>query len=742
MEGGTVTFKIGPRIVATGIWHSGGNDHLNIHPPAANAGGPYSGVVGVAVPVTASASDWGTDIATYAWDWDNDSTYDATGAAQSHTWSTVGVKTVGLKVTDIQGGEGTKTVSVTIGKGTAVVTLDSLSQTWNDTPRPATATTVPPGLSVSFTYDGSASPPILPGSYAVVATVNDANYAGTASGTLVINKALATVNLSGLSQVYSGSGKEATVTTVPNGLVVNVTYNGLSTLPIAIGDYSVVATVVDTLYQGSKTGTLHIAAAEATITLGNLAQTYDGSPHPVSVVTTPPGLSYSITYGGSGTAPTNAGSYEVVATITDPNYSGSRTDTLVIDKATSTTLVSGGGSFTYDGSAHAATVSVTGAGGLSLTPAPSYSGACTTAPVNVANTPCNASYTYAGDANHYGSTDTKVITITKAAASVVLSGLSFTYTGSQHAVTVTTNPTSLSNTVTYDGVATVPTNAGTYAVVATITDPNYSGSASGSLIISKAAASIVSINNQNQMYDGTPKPVTVTTNPANIVAVTVTYNGSTIAPSATGSYPLVASITDPNYTGSDAVGTLEIRATYGVTLYPGWNLISFPLLPKPSDAPADVLSGISGNYDLVYGWDASGGHSGGGNWMKYDPKVGYGDSLTKMDHTNGYWIHVTASTNITLNVVGFMPTSTSMILSTPAQGWNLVGYPSIVGRSLPGVLTEHTTRVYAYHLAEPADPWKLFDRAAPVYSNDLTNLQPGWGYWMYLTAEDVWDITY
>jgi len=53
------------------------------------------------------------------------------------------------------------------------------------------------------------------GNYAVVATVVDANYAGSASGTLAIGNAGATVTLSNLSQVYDGSLKSATATTKP-----------------------------------------------------------------------------------------------------------------------------------------------------------------------------------------------------------------------------------------------------------------------------------------------------------------------------------------------------------------------------------------------------------------------------------------------------------------------------------------------------------------------------------------------
>lgn len=53
------------------------------------------------------------------------------------------------------------------------------------------------------------------------------------------------------------------------------------------------------------------------MTLGNLNQTYDGSPKEVSATTSPQaGLAVAITYNGSSTAPTAAGSYSVVATVT------------------------------------------------------------------------------------------------------------------------------------------------------------------------------------------------------------------------------------------------------------------------------------------------------------------------------------------------------------------------------------------------------------------------------------------
>ena len=79
----------------------------------------------------------------------------------------------------------------------------------------------------------------------------------------------------------------------------------------------------------------------STVTLSNLQQAYDGTPKEATATTDPPGVSVSITYDGSTTPPTDAGSYAVVAKITDPNYTGSDAhDTLVIDPASATVTLS------------------------------------------------------------------------------------------------------------------------------------------------------------------------------------------------------------------------------------------------------------------------------------------------------------------------------------------------------------------------------------------------------------------
>ncbi len=98
----------------------------------------------------------------------------------------------------------------------------------------------------------------------------------------------------------------------------------------AMGTSTVAAVVAPGLAQAFGVFVLN----PATITLGSLTQTYTGSPLGATAMTTPSGLAVSYTYDGSPVEPTNAGTYAVVATINDPNYSGTATGSFTIAQAT------------------------------------------------------------------------------------------------------------------------------------------------------------------------------------------------------------------------------------------------------------------------------------------------------------------------------------------------------------------------------------------------------------------------
>ncbi len=449
----------------------------------------------------------------------------------------------------------------------ATVTLGGLSQTYDGTPRAVTATTVPAGLAVSVTYDGNATPPTAVGSYAVSATVTEPGYSGSASGTLVVSQASATIALGGLTQTYDGTPRVVTATTTPPGLAVSVTYDGNAGAPTGVGSYAVAATVTDPNYSGSAGGTLVVSQASATVTLGGLTQTYDGTPRVVTATTTPPGLAVSVTYDGSASAPTDVGSYSIVAVIADPSYTGAANGTLVVGPGAATVALDGL-SQVYDGTPRVVTATTTPPG---LAVSVTYDGSAS-APTEIGSYSVVATVT---DPNYTGSASgTLVVADDVLPATVVLSGLNQSYDGTARVVTATTIPAGLAVSVTYDGSPIPPVAVGSYAVVATVTDPGYTGSSTGTLVVDPGVAT-VTLGALNQLYDGTPRPVTVTTTPPGL-PVSVTYDGSSTPPTEVGSYAVVATVTDPNYTGS-ASGTLVI---------------------DPSVLPATViLSGLSQTYD-------------------------------------------------------------------------------------------------------------------------------------------------
>ncbi|HWQ92890.1 MAG TPA: MBG domain-containing protein, partial [Clostridia bacterium] len=231
---------------------------------------------------------------------------------------------------------GGATNTLTVLKASGTVELQNLTQVYDGNAKPVLAVTIPPDLAVNIIYDGNADAPTNAGTYEVIATINDLNYAGGTTNTLTVLKASGTVELQNLTQVYDGNAKPVLAVTIPPDLAVNIIYDGNADAPTNTGTYEVIATINDLNYAGGVTNTLTVLKASGTVELQNLTQVYDGNAKPVLAVTTPPDLAVGITYDGNADAPTNAGTYEVIATINELNYAGGATNTLTVFKASGT----------------------------------------------------------------------------------------------------------------------------------------------------------------------------------------------------------------------------------------------------------------------------------------------------------------------------------------------------------------------------------------------------------------------
>jgi hypothetical protein len=108
----------------------------------------------------------------------------------------------------------------------------------------------------------------------------------------------------------------------------------------------------------------------------------------------------------------------------------------------------------------------------------------------------------AGNSNYLAAISvTNRLVIGKGAGIVAISGTNASYSGTGNRVVVTTTPTGLSKRVTYNGVTNLPVNAGSYSVVATITNAIYEGSGTATLTISKADNTISAFSSiTNRVY--------------------------------------------------------------------------------------------------------------------------------------------------------------------------------------------------------------------------------------------------
>lgn len=295
---------------------------------------------------------------------------------------------------------------------------------------------------------------------------------------------------------YSGSPREAVVLTSPAGLEdsVVITYNGAPDAPVAVGNYLVLATLVDDDYQADPiTGSIVIGADSVQITdigfaEGGTSLVFDGTDRAIGFSAEPApgteGIACAVTANGGTALPNAAGSYLVTVTCEGPNHFGAASQTLAITPAQ--VLVSFDNLVhSYDGAVKSASVSTTpsGVAGIGLAYQPALPVAAGSYQVDAVLD--NPNYQLAGSTS-------ATLVIHPAAAAVVLSDLVQVYDGSPRPVTVATVPAGLPVAVDYGGGG-VPTQVGIYPVTATIADANHAGSASGVLQILPADAQALAL---------------------------------------------------------------------------------------------------------------------------------------------------------------------------------------------------------------------------------------------------------
>jgi hypothetical protein len=583
-----------------------------------------------------------------------------------------------------------------VAKAPVVVTLDGLAQVYDGTARTITASPAVPGVgTISVTYAGSATPPTAAGTYAVVATLTGADHTGTASGTLVVDRAPQAITLGPLPDRTFGSPPAVVSAGADSGLPVGLSATGSCAIDGATlaltgaGSCTVTASQAGDANHlpASTSQTFAVARAAAAIAIDGLAQTWDGAARPVEVATVPAGLTgVSVTYDGSSTPPTEPGAYAVEVTLSHAGYEAPpATATMVVgpadqtvsfaapaDRAWSPDTVAMSASassrlpvrFTATGSctvsggavtptaAGACTVIAHQDGDAQHAPAPSVArafavlpaaqhvelapigdvvyGAPAVAVSATASSGLAAQLTVDGPCTVAGGSVTAVAagrcTVTAhqggdARFSAALpSSTAFTISPApqridlviplaarldEAAVPLTATATSgLAVELTVEGACTVsataivPVHAGTCTVTAS--QPGDHGWAAAptatvsvQVLPGRAALRVRALE---QRRDGTPRVAEVTTEPADLDGVTVTYDGSSTAPTRAGRYEVQATLDNPDWVAEPVTAELVVTAP-PAPVAPG------PLpparVPEPVRAPSGVLPELVPGRSLV-----------------------------------------------------------------------------------------------------------------------------------------------
>jgi hypothetical protein len=266
---------------------------------------------------------------------------------------------------------------------------------------------------------------------------------------------------------------------------------------------------------------------------------------------------------------------------------------------------------------------------------------------------------------------------------IVLSDLAQVYNGSARPALATVSVPfgyTVDVAMTYNGSPTPPTNVGTYDVIASIDHPQFTGSATGELVISKAPAS-TRILGTLQAYDGTPRVVELAVNPSD-VPVSITYqllmDGAPVgvptsqAPTAVGKYAITA--TSPNHTLNPNTGDLTVTKR-GVSISLSGLSVAIDGQPKPV-----TVRTVPANIPVTVTYSANGNSStnppsapppGGGDWLV---------TATVTDQTSD-----TGSATAPLKMISRVPAPITLTGPATCTPYNKPSYTARVTPIRPGV---------------------------------------------------------
>jgi parallel beta-helix repeat protein len=167
-----------------------------------------------------------------------------------------------------------------------------------------------------------------------------------------------------------------------------------------------------------------------------------------------------------------------------------------------------------------------------------------------------------------------------------------------------------------------------------------------------------------------------------------------------------------------------------IFLYQGWNLVSIPFIQSDTNLDS-VLSSITGDYDALQWFNIS---DNSDPWKhNHISKPSNLNDLGGIDHTMGFWIHITRLNGTLFEYPGIQPSENKTIALS--QGWNLVGYPSLTRYIRTDGLNNVTFDTHVNSI------W-TFNSAAKKWEEvrGIDYFMPGKGYWVHAQTDCVWEV--
>jgi uncharacterized repeat protein (TIGR03803 family) len=406
--------------------------------------------------------------------------------------------------------------TLTINKATPTVTWATPAAITYGTTLSATQLNATASVPGSFVYSPGTRTLLGAGTRTLSVTftpTNTTNYnTVTQTVTLVVNQATPTITWNTPAAITYGTVLSATQLNATASVAGTFVYAPPAGTLLTAGSQPLLATFTPTDAANyatvTKTVTLTVNKVTPTVTWNAPAAiaypTALGGTQLNATASAPGALVYTP---AAGTV-LNAGPHTLSVTFTPTDTtdynSVTRTVALTVTKGTPTVTWATPAPIIYGTALSAAQLNATASvpGTLVYTPAAGTVLSAGTQTLSVAFTPTDT-------ANYVNVTKTVSLTVNKVTTTITLTGGTFTYDGLPHAAVVSAlgvGGIQLPVTVTYNGLATIPLGAGTYAVVATFAGDanNAPATATATVVISPVPLTITA-NDASRNY-GAPNP--------------------------------------------------------------------------------------------------------------------------------------------------------------------------------------------------------------------------------------------